>query len=192
MVQLRDDIVGLDASILMNPRVWEVSGHVADFTDPMVDCRNCKLRFRADDLRADPRRSPARTAARGTLTEARQFNLMFKTHVGPVEETPSSPTCGPRRRRASSSTSTTCATTTRHKLPFGIAQIGKSFRNEITPGNFIFRDREFEQMEMEFFVHPPEEDRWFAYWVEERLRWYRCHRDRGRHACGCGRTTRTS
>jgi glycyl-tRNA synthetase len=173
MVQLRDDIVGLDAAIIMNPRVWEVSGHVGGFSDPMVDCRNCKLRFRADDLKSPPSEIACPNCGlRGTLTEARQFNLMFKTHVGPLEETASVAYLRPETAQGIFVNFDNVATTTRRKLPFGVAQIGKSFRNEITPGNFIFRDREFEQMEMEFFVHPSEEDRWFAYWVDERLRWW--------------------
>ncbi|HKO32679.1 MAG TPA: glycine--tRNA ligase, partial [Candidatus Limnocylindria bacterium] len=173
MVQRRDDIVGLDAAIVMNPRVWEVSGHVGGFSDPMVDCRNCKLRFRADDLKGPPSEIACPNCGqRGTLTEARQFNLMFKTHVGPMEESASVAYLRPETAQGIFVNFDNVATTTRRKLPFGIAQIGKSFRNEITPGNFIFRDREFEQMEMEFFVHPSEEDRWFAYWVEERLRWW--------------------
>jgi glycyl-tRNA synthetase len=173
MVQLRDDIVGLDAAIVMNPRVWEVSGHVGGFSDPMVDCRSCKLRFRADDLKGLPAEIACPNCGkRGTLTEARQFNLMFRTHVGPLEETASIAYLRPETAQGIFVNFDNVATTTRKKLPFGIAQIGKSFRNEITPGNFIFRDREFEQMEMEFFVHPAQEDEWFAYWVEERMRWW--------------------
>jgi glycyl-tRNA synthetase len=173
MVQLRDDIVGLDASIIMNPRVWEVSGHVAGFSDPMVDCRNCKFRFRADDLKGPPSEIACPNCGnRGTLTDARQFNLMFSTHVGPVEESASVAYLRPETAQGIFVNFANVATTARKRLPFGIAQIGKSFRNEITPGNFIFRDREFEQMEMEFFVHPSQEDEWFAYWVEERLRWW--------------------
>ena len=173
MVQRRDDIVGLDAAIVMNPRVWEVSGHVGGFSDPMVDCRNCKFRFRADDLKGSPSEIACPNCGqRGTLTEARQFNLMFKTHVGPMEESASVAYLRPETAQGIFVNFDNVATTTRHKLPFGIAQIGKSFRNEITPGNFIFRDREFEQMEMEFFVHPSDEERWFAYWVDERLRWW--------------------
>ena len=173
MVQRREDIVGLDAAIVMNPRVWEVSGHVGGFSDPMVDCRNCKLRFRADDLKGPPSEIACPNCGqRGTLTEARQFNLMFKTHVGPVEESASVAYLRPETAQGIFVNFDNVATTTRKKLPFGIAQIGKSFRNEITPGNFIFRDRELEQMEMEFFVNPAEEERWFAYWVEERLRWW--------------------
>jgi len=173
MVQLREDIVGIDAAIVMNPRVWEVSGHVGGFSDPMVDCRNCKLRFRADDLKGPPSEIACpNCGSKGTLTEARQFNLMFKTHVGPLEESASVAYLRPETAQGIFVNFGNVATTSRRKLPFGIAQIGKSFRNEITPGNFIFRDREFEQMEMEFFVHPSEEDRWFAYWVDERLRWW--------------------
>ena len=173
MVQRRDDIVGLDAAIVMNPRVWEVSGHVGGFSDPMVDCRNCKLRFRAEDLKGPPAEIACPNCGqRGTLTEARQFNLMFKTTVGPVEDTASVAYLRPETAQGIFVNFANVAGTTRRKLPFGIAQIGKSFRNEITPGNFIFRDREFEQAEMEYFVHPSEEDRWFAYWVDERLRWW--------------------
>jgi len=173
MVQLRDDIVGLDAAIIMNPRVWEVSGHVGGFSDPMVDCRNCKFRFRAEDLKGPPSEIACPNCGqRGTLTEARQFNLMFQTHVGPLEETASVAYLRPETAQGIFVNFDNVATSMRRKLPFGVAQIGKSFRNEITPGNFIFRDREFEQMEMEFFVHPSEEERWFAYWVDERLRWW--------------------
>ena len=173
MVQLRDDIVGLDSAIIMNPQVWEVSGHVAGFSDPMVDCRNCKLRFRTDDLKGPPSEIACPNCGnRGTLTEPRQFHLMFKTHVGPVEESASVAYLRPETAQGIFVNFGNVATTTRKKLPFGIAQMGRSFRNEITPGNFIFRDREFEQMEMEFFVHPAQEEEWFAYWVAERLRWW--------------------
>ncbi|MGZ6256099.1 MAG: glycine--tRNA ligase [Candidatus Limnocylindria bacterium] len=173
MVQLRDDVVGLDAAIVMNPRVWEVSGHVGGFSDPMVDCRNCKLRFRAEDLKGPPSEIACPNCGnRGTLTEPRQFHLMFRTHVGPVEESASVAYLRPETAQGIFVNFANIATTARKKLPFGIAQVGKSFRNEITPGNFIFRDREFEQMEMEFFVHPSQEDEWFAYWVAERLRWW--------------------
>jgi glycyl-tRNA synthetase len=173
MVQLRDDIVGLDAAVIMNPRVWEASGHVAGFSDPMVDCRSCKLRFRADDLKGPPSEIACPNCGnRGTLTEARQFNLMFQTHVGPVQDSAAAAFLRPETAQGIFVNFANVATTARKKLPFGIAQIGKTFRNEITPGNFIFRDREFEQMEMEFFVHPSQEDQWFAYWVEERLRWW--------------------
>ncbi|MGI8872097.1 MAG: glycine--tRNA ligase [Candidatus Limnocylindria bacterium] len=173
MVQLRDDVVGIDAAIVMNPRVWEASGHVAGFSDPMVDCRNCKLRFRADDLKGPPSEIACpNCGSRGTLTDARQFNMMFATHVGPVAESASVAYLRPETAQGIFVNFENVATSMRRSLPFGIAQIGKSFRNEITPGNFIFRDRELEQMEMEFFVHPSQEDQWFAYWVEERHRWW--------------------
>jgi glycyl-tRNA synthetase len=173
MVRLRDDIEGLDAAIIMNPRVWEASGHVAGFSDPMVDCRNCKHRFRESDLKGPPAEIACPDCGqRGTLTEARQFNLMFQTHVGPVEEDASLAYLRPETAQGIFVNFTNVATSMRRKLPFGIAQVGKAFRNEITPGNFIFRLREFEAMEMEFFVPPADEDRWFAYWVDERLRWW--------------------
>ncbi len=173
MVHLRDDVVGLDASIIMNPRVWEASGHVAGFSDPMVDCRNCKLRFREDDLKGAPSEIACPNCGnKGTLTDARQFNLMFATHVGPVAESASVAYLRPETAQAMFVQFENVATSMRRKLPFGIAQMGRSFRNEITPGNFIFRLREFEQMEMEFFVHPRDEDTWFALWVEFRHRWW--------------------
>jgi glycyl-tRNA synthetase len=173
MVRLRDDVVGIDSAVVMHPRVWEVSGHVAGFSDPMVDCRNCKLRFREDDLKGPPAEIACpNCGSRGTLTEARQFNLMFKTHVGPMEESASVAYLRPETAQGMFVNFDNVATTTRRKLPFGIAQIGKAFRNEITPGNFIFRDREFELMEMEFFIHPSTEDEWFNYWVTERMRWW--------------------
>jgi len=170
MVQLRDDIVGLDAAILMAPKVWEASGHVATFTDPLVDCRNCKERFRADQL-PDSGACP-NCGMKDTFTEARQFNLMFKTFVGPVEDDASVAYLRPETAQGIFVNFQNVQTTTRKKPPFGIAQIGKSFRNEITPGNFVYRTREFEQMEMEYFVPPEEGARWFEYWCAERLRWY--------------------
>ena len=173
MVQLRDDVVGIEASIIMNPRVWEASGHVAGFSDPMVDCRNCKLRFREDDLKGKPSDIACpNCGSRGTLTDARQFNLMFATHVGPVADSASLAYLRPETAQAMFVQFDNVATSMRRKLPFGIAQMGRSFRNEITPGNFIFRLREFEQMEMEFFVHPRDEDTWFRYWVDARHRWW--------------------
>ncbi len=173
MVTRRDDVVGLDAAIIMHPRVWEASGHVAGFSDPMVDCRNCKFRFRAEDLKGPPSEIACPNCGqRGTLTEPRQFNLMFSTHVGPVEDSASVAYLRPETAQAMFVQFENVVTTMRRKLPFGVAQIGKSFRNEITPGNFIFRDRELEQMEMEFFVHPRDEDEWFAYWVDARHRWW--------------------
>ena len=170
MVQLRDDIVGLDAAILMAPRVWEASGHVATFTDPLVDCRNCQERFREDQLPASG--ACPNCGARDSFTEARNFNLMFKTHVGPVEDDASVAYLRPETAQGIFVNFLNVQTTTRKKPPFGIAQVGKSFRNEITPGNFVFRTREFEQMEMEYFTPPEEAEYWFGYWCGERLRWY--------------------
>jgi glycyl-tRNA synthetase len=170
LVQLRDDVVGFDAAILMAPRVWEASGHVATFTDPLVDCRNCNERFRGDQL-PDSGACP-NCGAKNSFTEARQFNLMFKTHVGPLEDDASVAYLRPETAQGIFVNFKNVQTTTRKKPPFGIAQIGKSFRNEITPGNFIFRTREFEQMEMEFFVPPDQGPKWFEYWVAERYRWY--------------------
>jgi glycyl-tRNA synthetase len=170
MVQMRDDVVGLDAAILMAPKVWEASGHVATFTDPLVDCRNCKERFRADTL-ADPNKCPT-CGAKDSFTEARQFNLMFKTHVGPVEDDASIAYLRPETAQGIFVNFKNVQTSARKKPPFGIAQIGKSFRNEITPGNFIFRTREFEQMEMEYFVPPDDGGRWYEYWVQQRYTWF--------------------
>ncbi len=170
MVQLRDDIVGLDAAILMAPKVWEASGHVATFTDPLVDCRNCKERFRADQLPESG--ACPNCGMKDTFTEARQFNLMFKTYVGPVEDDASVAYLRPETAQGIFVNFANVQTTTRKKPPFGIAQIGKSFRNEITPGNFMFRTREFEQMEMEYFVPPEDAAHWYEYWCQERYRWY--------------------
>jgi glycyl-tRNA synthetase len=170
MVQLRDDIVGLDAAILMSPRVWEASGHVATFTDPLVDCKNCKERFREDQLPASG--ACPNCGAKDSFTPARQFNLMFKTHVGPVEDDASVAYLRPETAQGIFVNFLNVQTTSRKKPPFGIAQVGKSFRNEITPGNFIFRTREFEQMEMEFFVPPEDAPKWFDYWCRERFEWH--------------------
>jgi glycyl-tRNA synthetase len=170
MVQFRDDIVGLDAAILMAPQVWEASGHVATFTDPLVDCRTCNERFRADQL-PDSGACP-NCGAKNSFTEARQFNLLFKTHVGPVEDDAAVAYLRPETAQGIFVNFKNVQTTARKKPPFGIAQIGKSFRNEITPGNFIFRTREFEQMEMEYFVPPDEGEKWFEYWVQQRYQWY--------------------
>jgi glycyl-tRNA synthetase len=170
MVQLRDDIVGLDASILMSPKVWEASGHLATFTDPLVDCRNCQERFRADHLPESG--ACPNCGAKDSFTEARNFNLMFKTFVGPVEDDTSVAYLRPETAQGIFVNFKNVQTTARKKPPFGIAQIGKSFRNEITPGNFIFRTREFEQMEMEFFVPPEDAQTWYEYWVQERYRWF--------------------
>jgi len=175
MVRARRDIVGIDCAILMHPRVWEASGHVAGFTDPLVDCKRCKQRFRADKL--EDARCPENPSLRpgecgGELTEARQFNLMFKTFMGPVEDTASVVFLRPETAQGIFVNFLNALTTSRQKIPFGVAQIGKSFRNEITPGNFLFRTREFEQMEMEYFVRPGEDEKWFEYWAGERFRWY--------------------
>ncbi len=170
MVQERDDVVGLDAAILMAPKVWEASGHLATFTDPLVDCRNCKERFRADQLPESG--ACPNCGVKDSFTEARNFNLMFKTHVGPVEDDAAAAYLRPETAQGIFVNFANVQTTSRKKPPFGIAQIGKSFRNEITPGNFIFRTREFEQMEMEFFVPPAEAPKWFEYWCETRLAWY--------------------
>jgi len=170
MVQERDDVVGIDAAIIMNPRVWEASGHVAVFTDPMVDCKSCKHRFRADHLDSDV--CPD-CGAKGQFTEARPFNLMFKTFVGPVDESANQVYLRPETAQAMFTNFENVVTSMRRKLPFGIAQIGKSFRNEITPGNFIFRDREFEQMEMEFFCKPGSDEAWHEHWIQERLNWFK-------------------
>ena len=176
MVQARNDIVGIDCSILMHPRVWEASGHLAGFSDPLIDCRACKARFRADHLASSqcplkPSKAPGQYE-KCDLTEARQFNLMFKTFMGPVEDTASTVYMRPETAQGIFVNFDNVVTTARQKIPFGIAQIGKSFRNEITPGNFLFRTREFEQMEMEFFVKPGEDERWFEYWTQTRLDWY--------------------
>ena len=219
MIQERDDIVGLDAAILMHPQVWVASGHVGGFVDPLVDCRSCKHRFRADHLYAidvasrdgkggkaavvagseeealaaaqvKAKGAQALSAVRfetltshdqipcpdcgtvGSLTEARKFNLMFKTHVGPVEEDASVAYLRPETAQGIFVNFENVQTTTRKKLPFGIAQIGKAFRNEITTGNFVFRCREFEQMELEFFVKPGTDEHWFHHWLEERIKFW--------------------
>ena len=166
-VQERDDVVGLDSAILMAPAVWEASGHLANFTDPLVDCKQCKMRFRADQIEGT--RCPN---CGGELTEARNFNLMFKTFVGPVEEDASVAYLRPETAQGIFVNFLNVQQSMRRKLPFGIAQQGKSFRNEITPGNFIFRTREFEQMELEYFVRPGEDEIWYPRWREERFNWY--------------------
>jgi glycyl-tRNA synthetase len=168
----REDIEGLDAAILMAPRVWEASGHVSGFVDPMVDCKKCKSRFRADKI------DPAAVAAKkcpncgGELTEPRQFNLMFKTHMGPLEDTSSVVYLRPETAQGIYVNFINVQQSSRQKIPFGIAQIGKAFRNEITPGNFIFRTREFEQMEMQYFVKPGTDMEWFEKWKESRIQWH--------------------
>src|SRR5437762_748245 len=171
MVTARENVVGLESAVLMHPRVWEASGHVAGFSDPLVDCRACKRRFRADQIPVrEERQCPKGLEC--DLTEARQFNLMFKTFVGPVEEDAAVAFLRPETAQGMFVNFLNVQQASRLKPPFGIAQIGKSFRNEITPGNFIFRTREFEQMEMEFFVKPGNDDEWFDYWREQRFTWY--------------------
>ncbi len=188
VVQRRDDVVGLDSAIIMHPRVWEASGHVEGFTDPMVDCRCCRRRFRADQVceeqglklerGLDGRtlklpagvRCPACGAAE--LTEPRSFNLMFKTFVGPVEDSSAVTYLRPETAQGIFANFDNVLSTSRVKIPFGIAQIGKAFRNEINPRNFTFRSREFEQMELEFFIRPGTDAEWHEYWVAERLKWY--------------------
>ena len=169
MVQERDDIVGIDAAILMHPNVWRASGHVETFTDPMVDCRNCQSRFRADELESDV---CPNCGAKGQFTEARMFNLMLQTWVGPVEDDAARVYLRPETAQGIFVNFENVQTSMRRKLPFGIAQIGKSFRNEITPRNFIFRVRELEQMEMEYFCYPEDSVRLHGEWIEERRRWY--------------------
>jgi glycyl-tRNA synthetase len=178
MVRSRENIEGLDSAILMHPRVWEASGHVSGFVDPMVDCKNCKKRFRADDpkIKGTPGTPEAQCPAcgmKGTLGAPRQFNLMFKTFMGPVEDSAAIIYLRPETAQGTYVNFLNVQQATRQKVPFGIAQIGKAFRNEITPGNFIFRTREFEQMEMQFFVEPGTDMEWFEYWKGERMRWHR-------------------
>ena len=170
MVQLRHDVVGLDASILSPPAVWEASGHLTNFSDPLVDCKECGARHRQDKLE-DPNVCPSCNSV-GSFTEAREFNLMFKTQAGPVLDTSAEVYLRPETAQGMFINFANVLNTSRKKPPFGIAQIGKSFRNEITPGNFVFRTREFEQMEMEYFVPPAEADEWYRYWCNERHNWY--------------------
>ena len=187
MVQVRDDIVGLDSAVILPTRVWEASGHLTEFVDPLTECQSCHKRYRADHLEEAYEekhgKPPANGLAdiacpncgtRGAFTEPRMFNGLLSTRLGAAESarTAACTTCGPRPRRGSSSTSPSVMRSSRKKPPFGIAQTGKSFRNEITPGNFIFRTREFEQMEMEFFVVPGTDEEWHEYWLKERWDWY--------------------
>ena len=201
MTRLRDDVVGLEATIIMHPRIWEASGHVATFTDPMIDCKTCKGRFRADQINEIPcpqRPSKMVSECAGEKTDARPFNLMFKTHVGPVESDENVAYLRPETAQAIFAQFKNVLDVSRQKVPFGIAQIGKAFRNEVTPRNFTFRSREFEQMELEFFIRPDEVaeklgggvttlesgtdlstpknswgwEVWHKYWVEQRLSWY--------------------
>ena len=176
MIQERDDMVALDSAVILNPQVWVASGHVAGFSDPMVDCRTCKLRFRADQLDMAhcgkrPSKRPGQDA-QCDLTEPRHFNLMFETHVGAVRDEASTAYLRPETAQGIFVNFKNVTSSLRVKPPFGIAQIGKSFRNEITPGNFLFRVREFEQMEMEFFVPPADAEEWHRYWIEQRVNWH--------------------
>ena len=170
MVQLRDDVVGIDSAIIQSSSVWEASGHLTSFSDPLVECRECNSRHRLDKL-DDPDRCPT-CGNSGTFTEPREFNLMLKTHMGPVESDENAVYLRPETAQGIFINFENVRRTARMKLPFGIAQIGKSFRNEITPGQFVFRTREFEQMEMEYFVHPDDASRAFQEWVEARRDWY--------------------
>ncbi len=192
MLQEREDIVALDSAILQHPRVWEASGHLAGFTDPLVDCRTCGQRFRADHLAELPcGRKPSKHPGETDecdLTEARDFNLMFETTIGPVKESGATAYLRPETAQGIFINFKNVLQFSRKKPPFGIAQIGKSFRNEITPGNFIFRTREFEQMEMEFFVPPEEAQKWFEHWLGERMRWYEGS-DCAPTTCACARTS---
>jgi glycyl-tRNA synthetase len=176
MLQERDDIVALDSAILQHPRTWEASGHLAGFTDPLVDCRTCGQRFRADHLdQLQCPRKPSRHPGEGPdcdLTEAREFNLMFETTMGPIKDSGATVYLRPETAQGIFVNFKNVLQTSRKKPPFGIAQVGKSFRNEITPGNFVFRTREFEQMEMEFFVPPTDAQGWYETWQQARLDWY--------------------
>jgi len=175
MVHQRDDIEGIDSSILMHPRVWEASGHVEGFSDPLVECTNCHRRFRADMPGVESGQCPT-CGTNDVFGEPRMFNLMFKTFMGPVEDSSSTVYIRPETAQGTYVNFLNVQGTARQKIPFGIAQIGKAFRNEITPGNFIFRTREFEQAEMQFFVKPGDDDAWFDQWMEIRMQW---HRDLG-------------
>ncbi|MGI8430412.1 MAG: glycine--tRNA ligase [Solirubrobacteraceae bacterium] len=176
MLQERDDVVALDSAIIQHPTTWKASGHLAGFTDPLVDCRTCKLRFRADHIdQGHCGRKPSKRPGEAPdcdLTEAREFNLMFETTIGPVKEEGAAVYLRPETAQGIFLNFKHYLQFSRKKPPFGIAQVGKSFRNEITPGNFIFRMREFEQMEMEFFVAPDQAPLWFAHWLEQRMNWY--------------------
>jgi len=172
MVQYRDDMVGLDAAILMHPRVWEASGHVENFTDPLVECAGCRKRYRLDEL-PEGVAGPCPSCGQNTLGEPRKFNLMFKTFVGPVEDSASVAWLRPETAQGIFVNFANVQQTTRRKLPFGIAQVGKSFRNEITPGNFIFRTREFEQMEMQYFCRPDDASLHYDEWMATRRQWFR-------------------
>ena len=175
IVQERWDVVGVDTSIIAHPRTWIASGHVSSFNDPMVDCKECKRRFRADDMPAPKKggKEGACPECGGELTQAREFNLMFQTHVGATADSASLAYLRPETCQSIFTQFRNVQTVSRKKVPFGIAQIGKAFRNEITPRNFIFRSREFEQMEMEFFCHKDEAQKWHEYWIAERYDWFK-------------------
>lgn len=174
MVRERDDVVGIEASILMHPDVWVASGHLDNFTDPLVECKDCNKRFRQDQLEDE-----VCPNCGGAFGEPRQFNLMFKTFMGPVEDDAATVYLRPETAQAMFVNFENVQTTSRKKIPFGIAQIGKSFRNEITPGNFTFRTREFEQMEMEFFCEPGTDDKWHEYWMNFSMEWFKKYGIRG-------------
>ena len=167
VVRDRDDVVGLDSAILMHPKIWEASGHIENFTDPLVECRSCHRRFRADQLESE-----TCPECGGQFTEPRRFNLMFRTFMGPVEDTSHEVFLRPETAQGIFVNFPNVLNSSRKKIPFGIAQIGKAFRNEITPGNFTFRTREFEQMEVEFFVQPGTDEEWLDRWVQARFDWY--------------------
>jgi glycyl-tRNA synthetase len=176
MIYEREDIEGLDSSILMHPRVWEASGHIEGFTDPLVDCKKCKARFRADMLEeaiCPKRKKPINEDCKSNFTDQRSFNLMFKTFMGPVEDDAHQVFMRPETAQGIYVNFHNVRECSRRKVPFGIAQIGKAFRNEVTPGNFIFRTREFEQMEMQYFIRPDQDDKWFEYWKTQRMEWYK-------------------
>jgi glycyl-tRNA synthetase len=171
LVHARDDIEGIDAAILMHPRVWEASGHVAGFSDPLIECSNCHRRFRADNPEVAGKNQCPVCGKKDTFGEPRMFNLMFKTFMGPVEDSAAVVYLRPETAQGIYVNFQNVLQSSRQRIPFGIAQIGKAFRNEITPGNFIFRTREFEQMEMQFFVEPGKDDEWLAYWKAQRMDW---------------------
>jgi glycyl-tRNA synthetase len=172
MTRLQENIVGLDAAIMMHPKTWEASGHVENFSDPLVDCKQCKTRFREDKLTPEVIESKKCPECGGELTEPRQFNLMFSTHLGPVADSGSIVYLRPETAQGIFVNFKNVVDTSRVQIPFGIAQVGKAFRNEITTKNFIFRTCEFEQMEMQFFVKPGDDDKWFEYWKEQRMNYY--------------------
>ena len=169
VVHRRDDMVGLDAAILMHPRTWEASGHAEGFTDPLVECKECHLRFREDHMEGIEKCPECG----GEFTDARLFNLMLKTFLGPVEDSANQVWMRPETAQGIFVNFQNVVVSTRRKLPFGIAQIGKAFRNEITPGNFVFRTREFEQMEIEYFVKPGTDEEWHKRWLDDRMQWYK-------------------